>query len=53
MIIDNTYDFRKDIKPNQDPDKYSKKLRSYHKELWSKILPSGEKLMRFKFLDLA
>ena len=43
MIIDNTYDFRKDVKPNADPDKDSKKLRSYHKELWSKNLPSGEK----------
>ena len=41
MMIDNTYDFRKDVKPNADPDKDSKKLRSYHKELWSKNLPSG------------
>ena len=43
MIIDNTYDFRKDVKPNADPDIHSKKLRSYHKELWSKTLPSGKK----------
>ena len=42
-MIDNTYDFRKDVKPNADPDKDSKKLRSYHKKLWSKNLPSGEK----------
>ena len=26
MIIDNTFDFRRDVKPNADPDKESKKL---------------------------
>ena len=42
MIIDNTFDFRKDVKPNADPDKESKKLLSYHKYLWSKKLPNGQ-----------
>ena len=42
MIIDNTFDFRKDVKPNADPDKESKKLLSYHKHLWSKKLPNGQ-----------
>ena len=42
MIIDNTFDFRRDVKPNADPDKESKKLLSYHKYLWSKKLPNGQ-----------
>ena len=42
MIIDNTFDFRRDVKPNADPDKKSKKLLSYHKYLWSKKLPNGQ-----------
>ena len=28
MLIDNTFDFRKDVKPEADPDKESKKLNS-------------------------
>ena len=43
MLIDNTFDFRKDVKPDADPDKESKKLLSYHKYLWSKDLPNGQK----------
>ena len=43
MLIDNTFDFRKDVKPEADPDKDSKKLLSYHKYLWSKDLPNGQK----------
>ena len=42
MIIDNTFDFRRDVKPNADPDNESKKLLSYHKYLWSKKLPNGQ-----------
>ena len=30
MLIDNTFDFRKDVRPNADPDKDSKILLSYH-----------------------
>ena len=43
MLIDNTFDIRKDVKPEADPDKESKKLLSYHKYLWSKDLPNGQK----------
>lgn len=48
MKIDRTFDFRNDVKPNQDPDKYSQVLRSYHKSLWSKELPNGK---RFQLTD--
>jgi hypothetical protein len=40
--IDITFDFRRDTPDGQDPDKYSKTLRRYHKLLWSKRLPRGE-----------
>ncbi|RLA39701.1 MAG: hypothetical protein DRR42_26800 [Gammaproteobacteria bacterium] len=40
--IDITYDFRQDTPEGKDPDSYSKVLRQYHKQLWSKALPSGE-----------
>jgi hypothetical protein len=40
--IDITYDFRRDTPEGKDPDSYSKTLRQYHKQLWSKPLPSGE-----------
>ena len=36
------FDFRRDTPPGKDPDKYSSTLRSYHKQLWSKPLPSGD-----------
>lgn len=41
MEIDKNFDFRSDVKVGQDPDKYSKALRKYHKRLWSKTLPNG------------
>lgn len=40
--IDITFDFRRDTPEGNDPDSYSKTLRQYHKQLWSKPLPSGE-----------
>ena len=43
MLIDITFDFRNDVRPNADPDKESKILLSYHKYLWSKNLPNGRK----------
>jgi hypothetical protein len=42
MDIDASYDFRNDVRPNNDPDIHSKKLKLYHKILWSKPLPSGK-----------
>jgi hypothetical protein len=39
--IDITFDFRSDTPPGKDPDALSPTLRSYHKRLWSKRLPSG------------
>lgn len=45
MKIDIQYDVREDSN-GLDPDKYSKKLKNYHKLLWSnKILPNGQKLI--------
>jgi hypothetical protein len=41
MRIDPTFDFHTEIPPGADPDKYSKTLRQYHKELQSKPLPTG------------
>jgi len=38
--IDITFDFRSDAQ-GRDPDSHSPTLRSYHKLLWSKPLPSG------------
>ena len=40
--IDINFDFRNDVPANKDPDIFSKKLKQYHKILWSKKLPSGE-----------
>lgn len=39
--IDVNFDFRTDTPPGKDPDALSPTLRSYHKLLWSKPLPSG------------
>lgn len=39
--IDINFDFRSDTPAGKDPDIYSSTLRSYHKLLWSKPLPSG------------
>jgi hypothetical protein len=42
-MIDTSLDFRKDTPgyPKTDPDKVSKKLREYHRLLWTKPLPDG------------
>jgi len=39
--IDITFDFRSDTPPGKDPDSFSPTLRSFHKLLWSRPLPSG------------
>lgn len=39
--IDITFDFRSDTPPGRDPDTFSPTLRTYHRLLWSKPLPSG------------
>lgn len=41
-MIDITFDFRSDAR-GRDPDAYSPTLNAYHKILWSKELPNGEK----------
>ena len=46
--IDINFDFYSDTPPNKDPDSYSPTLRSYHKLLWSKPLPSGA---QFELVD--
>ena len=48
--IDVTFDFRSDTPgyPKNDPDARSPTLRSYHKLLWSKPLPSG---VMFELVD--
>ena len=44
-MIDITFDFRSDAK-GRDPDAYSPTLNAYHKILWSKELPNGEKMQQ-------
>lgn len=39
--IDINFDFRTDAPPGKDPDTFSPTLRSFHKLLWSKPLPSS------------
>ena len=39
--IDINFDFRTDTPLGKDPDAFSPTLRSYHKLLWSKLLPNG------------
>lgn len=39
--LDIAFDFRSDTPKGKDPDTFSPTLRSYHKFLWSKPLPSG------------
>ena len=47
-MIDITFDFRTDSK-GKDPDTYSPTLSAYHRELWSKDLPNGERMeLQFK-----
>lgn len=48
MIIDTSFDFRADTPPGKDPDSYSPTLHRYHRLLWSKPLPTGE---RFDLVD--
>jgi hypothetical protein len=43
LEIDASFDFRRDSN-GKDPDAYSPTLRSYHRFLWSKQLPIGERL---------
>ena len=40
MRIDTSYDVRTDA-GGRDPDSHSPTLRQYHRQLWSKLLPSG------------
>jgi hypothetical protein len=42
--VDVEFDFRTDTPTNEDPDKLSPTLHRYHKQLWSKSLPSGDPL---------
>ncbi len=42
-MIDITYDFRNDSF-GKDPDAHSATLKKYHRYLWSKVLPNGQKL---------
>ena len=44
MLIDPTFDFSSDS-GGRDPDSYSPTLKSYHKFLWSKELPNGNKFV--------
>jgi hypothetical protein len=41
-VIDTTFDFRTDA-GGGDPDKTSPTLRRYHRKLWSKPLPNGDR----------
>ena len=41
LTIDTTFNFYSDSS-GKDPDAYSPTLRNYHKQLWSKPLPSGK-----------
>ena len=43
MEIDTSFDFRRDSN-GKDPDAFSPTLRKYHRLLWSKQLPIGERL---------
>ncbi len=44
LIFDTTFDVSTDSN-GKDPDSYSKTLKSYHRLLWSKELPNGNKLI--------
>lgn len=43
MELDTTFDFRSDAH-GKDPDKHSKRLKEYHKYIWSKNLPSSRRM---------
>lgn len=40
-VFDTNFDFRQDTPKGRDIDAYSATLKSYHKLLWSKLLPVG------------
>src|SRR5215813_416227 len=40
--VDIEFDFRSDTPPGKDPDALSPTLRKYHRQLWSKRLPTGK-----------
>lgn len=40
-VIDVNFNFRRDTPVNKDPDAQSKTLKTYHRKLWSKLLPDG------------
>jgi hypothetical protein len=44
-IIDITHDFSEDYKNNIDPDRHNRILRNWHKMLWNKALPNGNKIL--------
>jgi hypothetical protein len=46
--LDITFDFRTDTPVGKDPDSHSPTLRRFHRLLWSKSLPNGE---RFDLVD--
>lgn len=41
-LIDVTFEFHTDTPPGKDADAFSPTLREYHRQLWSKPLPSGQ-----------
>lgn len=46
--IDIEFKFYTDTPPHRDPDSHSPTLRRYHRKLWSKALPNGQ---RFELVD--
>ena len=44
-IIDTSFDVREDTPYGKDPDSFSPTLRRYHKLLWCKDMPCGQKLI--------
>ena len=50
MIIDTSFDVRTDAN-GKDPDSHSATLRSYHRYLWSKLLPNGKELLLDEWLN--
>ncbi|MBX9717288.1 MAG: hypothetical protein K2X36_00395 [Microbacteriaceae bacterium] len=41
-LFDSDFDLRSDTPEGKDPDAYSKRLRRYHRMLWSQELPNGQ-----------
>lgn len=50
MLIDTGFDVRTDSN-GKDPDTYSPTLRHYHRSLWNKMLPNGQKMELDEFLN--